>query len=339
MALKTITVGDRDWDSTINTNFTDLDTALSAVAADKVIARKEGMRLRFDATNIYIDPGGLEITYNVGGDTGYYYVNSTITKTPTLAATQTYYVYAAKPSSGTALSATDISTSYTNTPTYSAAKGDYYYNYTRMIGKFTTDGSAEIVKVFFDARFNVSSDIADGEMLQYKTDDADGYIQGVTTISLASGGTGAALSDPAAHKLLGWDDTDQTSLFITLGSGLTYTQATHTLSISSSVTVATITSSVTDGIPYIGKSVRCNSTDEIVFQLPSASNGNRIQFVKINTGKVTIVANAGKKIGWESTTGGNVSNTGSEYATITLEYVSTISAWIVINASGTWDYA
>lgn len=53
-----------------------------------------------------------------------------------------------------------------------------------------------------------------------------------TVISLAKGGTGVALSDPGAHTLLGWDDTDGAVAFITIGSGLTYTQATHTLSAS-----------------------------------------------------------------------------------------------------------
>lgn len=61
-----------------------------------------------------------------------------------------------------------------------------------------------------------------------------------TIISLAKGGTGVALSDPGAHTLLGWDDTDGAVAFITVGSGLTYTQATHTLSASggSGATVA-----------------------------------------------------------------------------------------------------
>lgn len=53
-----------------------------------------------------------------------------------------------------------------------------------------------------------------------------------TVISLAKGGTGVALTDPNADRLMGWDDTDGAVVFITLGSGLTYTYATHTLSAS-----------------------------------------------------------------------------------------------------------
>jgi hypothetical protein len=38
------------------------------------------------------------------------------------------------------------------------------------------------------------------------------------------------LSDPDANTLLGWDDTDGAHKFITLGSGLSYDHATHTIS-------------------------------------------------------------------------------------------------------------
>ncbi|MFA5037767.1 MAG: hypothetical protein WC479_11405, partial [Candidatus Izemoplasmatales bacterium] len=58
------------------------------------------------------------------------------------------------------------------------------------------------------------------------------YSTGGTDVSLADGGTGASLSDPAAHTLMGWDNTDNAVCFITIGENLTYTQATHTLSAS-----------------------------------------------------------------------------------------------------------
>lgn len=48
-------------------------------------------------------------------------------------------------------------------------------------------------------------------------------------LPLANGGTASNLSDPGADRLWGWDDTDNAISFITLGSGLTYTHATHTL--------------------------------------------------------------------------------------------------------------
>lgn len=53
-------------------------------------------------------------------------------------------------------------------------------------------------------------------------------------VTLAEGGTGVGLVDPGGHRLMGWDDTDNAVSFITIGTGLTYTQATHTLSSSGS---------------------------------------------------------------------------------------------------------
>lgn len=53
---------------------------------------------------------------------------------------------------------------------------------------------------------------------------------GVTgVLPLANGGTGANLSDPGANRLWGWDDTDNAIGFWTIGSGLSYDHATHTL--------------------------------------------------------------------------------------------------------------
>lgn len=56
------------------------------------------------------------------------------------------------------------------------------------------------------------------------------YVSGV--LPLANGGTGSNLSDPAANRLWGWDDTDNSIGFWTIGANLTYDHATHTLSAS-----------------------------------------------------------------------------------------------------------
>jgi hypothetical protein len=58
------------------------------------------------------------------------------------------------------------------------------------------------------------------------------YLVGGTDVSLADGGTGASLVDPAANTLMGWDDTDNAVKFLTIGTGLSYDHATHTLSAS-----------------------------------------------------------------------------------------------------------
>lgn len=61
------------------------------------------------------------------------------------------------------------------------------------------------------------------------------YVEGYALpipLSLANGGTETALTDPAAHAIMGWDNTGNIVRFMTIGSGLTYTQATNTLSAS-----------------------------------------------------------------------------------------------------------
>lgn len=46
----------------------------------------------------------------------------------------------------------------------------------------------------------------------------------------------AALGDPNANRLFGWDDTDNAYKYFTLGTGLAYDHSTHTLSVNSSGT-------------------------------------------------------------------------------------------------------
>ncbi len=53
---------------------------------------------------------------------------------------------------------------------------------------------------------------------------------GSSLLSMANGGTAQALSDPGANTIWGWDDTDNAVTQYTIGSGLTYTHSTHTLS-------------------------------------------------------------------------------------------------------------
>lgn len=50
-------------------------------------------------------------------------------------------------------------------------------------------------------------------------------------VTIARGGTGSSLVDPGAHRLLGWDDTDNQVRFFVIGSGLSYDAGTDTLSV------------------------------------------------------------------------------------------------------------
>jgi len=74
------------------------------------------------------------------------------------------------------------------------------------------------------------------------------------TLSLSRGGFGKAMVDPNANRLLIWDDTDNDFEFVTLGTGLTYTHASHTLSVSTSTIVSNLTFGLkkTSGVP-VGK--------------------------------------------------------------------------------------
>lgn len=62
---------------------------------------------------------------------------------------------------------------------------------------------------------------------------------GITgVLPLANGGTGSNLSDPGGNRLWGWDDTDNSIGFWTIGSGLSYDHATHTLTATGTPTFA-----------------------------------------------------------------------------------------------------
>lgn len=49
-------------------------------------------------------------------------------------------------------------------------------------------------------------------------------------LPLAKGGTNAALTDPGFNAIMGWDDTDNAVSFWTIGDGISYDHATHTIS-------------------------------------------------------------------------------------------------------------
>ena len=62
-----------------------------------------------------------------------------------------------------------------------------------------------------------------------------GDISATRTLSLSHLGI-QSLTDPGADRLMLWDDTDNLVQWVTVGTGLTYTHATHTLSATGTVT-------------------------------------------------------------------------------------------------------
>jgi hypothetical protein len=74
-------------------------------------------------------------------------------------------------------------------------------------------------------------------------------------LPVVGGGAGVApstLASPAANVLLGFDNTDGTTQFLTIGSGLTYTHSTHTLSSAGGVTSVTANDSSITVAPNSG---------------------------------------------------------------------------------------
>lgn len=80
-------------------------------------------------------------------------------------------------------------------------------------------------------------------------------LSAIGTLPLANGGTGNSLSDPGANTILGWDDTDNTTQFFTIGTGLSYDHSSHTLSAPSALAIgATVASGTATYVLYNGAS-------------------------------------------------------------------------------------
>lgn len=118
------------------------------------------------------------------------------------------------------------------------------------IGSVIRSGNESLGISYFDmvsTGITTNRDLA-GSGVRIVEVDANGKLSAVqntntllTPVSLARGGTGASLSDPGANKVLGWDDTDNASLFFTIGANLAYDHATHTLSATASGGSGTVT--------------------------------------------------------------------------------------------------
>lgn len=86
-------------------------------------------------------------------------------------------------------------------------------------------------------------------------------------VALANGGTNANLSDPGADRLLGWDDTDNAIGFWTIGTGLTYTHSTHTLSTSGGTVTSITLTQPSAGLTITGTGAPITTTGTPTFAL------------------------------------------------------------------------
>ena len=104
-------------------------------------------------------------------------------------------------------------------------------------------------------------------------------------LPLANGGTGANLTAPLATSLLGYDTTDGSSEFLTIGSGLSYNHSTHTLSATGGSGSGTVTSvdgsGGTTGLTLTGGPITTSGTLTLGGTLGIANGG---------TGQVTATA-------------------------------------------------
>lgn len=95
--------------------------------------------------------------------------------------------------------------------------------------------------------------VSDGDATSKK------YIDDLTLpipLTIDNGGTGQTLVDPAAHTLMGWDNTGNIIRFMTIGNSLTYTQATNTLNLGNTsgtplTTATTVYAGSGVGITYL----------------------------------------------------------------------------------------
>lgn len=81
------------------------------------------------------------------------------------------------------------------------------------------------------AYFNTTTTIASLAVATYPSLTELSYVKGVTSaIQTQLNSKITSIADPNADRLFGWDDTDNAYKFITIGAGLSYDHATHTLS-------------------------------------------------------------------------------------------------------------
>jgi len=134
-------------------------------------------------------------------------------------------------------------------------------------------------------------------------------------VSLANGGTNANLSDPGAHRLWGWDDTDNAIVFMTIGTGLSYDHATHTLSVSAGITIGTTT--ITGGTS--GRILYNNGG--VVGEMTTTGSGTVVALATAPVFPTTIT------VGAAGGTTGSILFKGSTSGTVTVKSA---------NAAGTW---
>lgn len=93
------------------------------------------------------------------------------------------------------------------------------------------------------------------------------------TLAMANGGTGAALVDPAADRIMFWDDSAGAMTWLTAGSGLTITGTTISASAGSGTVTSVALSGGTTGLTVSGSPITTSGTITLGGTLAIANGG------------------------------------------------------------------
>lgn len=143
-------------------------------------------------------------------------------------------------------------------------------------------------------------------------------------LSITKGGTGSNLSDPNANRLWGWDDTDNSIGFWTIGSGLTYNHSTHTLNASGGISNSAANNELmkSDGTNAIASGIFSTSGGNIdlgtglsgtIRGITADGSGSNVglQFAQKGTGIIAIgSAIPTGSVNINSVSGANIANVG-----------------------------
>ena len=158
----------------------------------------------------------------------------------------------------------------------------------------------------------------------------------------SSGGVLTRLGNPGANEILGYDNTDAIPAYMVLGSGLTYTHSTHTLSASGAgfspiptTLVAAASQAMTTNNGYFAN----DGATLVVFTLPTtASVGDEVFVGGYSAGGWKIAQNASGQIIF-----GNVSSTSgtsgyissnNQYDNVYLKCIVANNIWEVVASVG-----
>lgn len=217
----------------------------------------------------------------------------------------------------------------------------------------TSDNSgASNFTMHLPAANDTLADLAGAQSFTNKTLTSSTNVFGGVTMTLGSDGTAdvyyrnssgilTRLGNPGANELLGYDSTDAIPAYIVLGSGLTYTHSTHTLSSSAgyapmpTTLVAASTQSMTTNNAYYAN----DGSTLVTFTLPSTSSvGDEVIVGGYSSGGWKLAQNASGQIifGSNSTTTGTSGyvSSNNQYDEVYLKCVVANNIWAVISSQG-----